>query len=692
MLKPNSAIDTDLPSDFLEGRLQKNQLISLEELDRTDEFANIVAQVQGDDRRWIHFLDHPNAEEVVPEPWRQNNPDFSPETLHLMKMIVINTLRPDRYVPASKMLFKMVFADESLSQGQINLDNIVENGSNPKSPLLLVSAPGYDASYMVEQLGKSKRKKYTAVAIGSPEAFEESENAIKNAARSGSWVLLKNVHLAPQWLVSLEKTIYKLQLNPQFRLFLTMEVNPKVPTTLLRASCVLIFEPPSGIKAAMTRSYKQTISQEMSDRKPVQRAKLHFITAWFNAVVQERLRYIPIGWSKAYEFNQSDQRCVITCIDEWLDSMGQGREVVDPDSIPWDALKALVSQSIFGGKIDNEFDLKILQSLVDYFFCKESFNMDYPLFESMDVDPNSRLTIPEHKQYAQFSDWIKQLPDVESPAWSGLPLNVEKLNRIRESSRLMMNTKLIQGTEDDEIQGAAQLGEKDGQAQWLVNLSKKVGAYLDMLPNQLDNMRRAESSVKNPLFRFIDRECSVLTSLLASVRTDFEHVIEVCSGEKKSTNHLKQVAQDLHSDVIPKSWKKYIVPLTMTASEWLLDFVKRVEQIKYVSTSNLLGREGIWFGGLQSPEAYLIATQQSTAQINNWSLEQLELRFDFNPSEEEVNNAIDNKTGFIIKGLSIESAEYDSEDNRIKLSSKLSSTLPTINLQWVHKEEQAKKN
>lgn len=70
---------------------------------------------------------------------------------------------------------------------------------------------------------------------------------------------------------------------------------------------------------------------------------MHFIVAWFNAVVQERLRFIPIGWSKFYEFNQSDQRCVLTCVDQWLDSMGLGREAVDPDKIPWDALRAIVS-------------------------------------------------------------------------------------------------------------------------------------------------------------------------------------------------------------------------------------------------------------------------------------------------------------------------------------------------------------
>jgi dynein heavy chain 1 len=323
-----------------------------------------------------------------------------------MKMIMVRALRPDRVVGAAKHLIDMVLSEEATNQGPVDLDRIVEHDSNARSPLLLVSAPGYDASTMVDQLARNKHKKLSSVAIGSPEAFDEAESAIKLAARSGSWVLLKNVHLAPSWLVELEKTVYKLTLNQSFRLFLTMEINPKVPTTLLRASIVIMFEPPSGIKAAMTRSYTQAITKERSDARPVQRAKLHFIVAWFNAVVQERLRFIPIGWSKTYEFNQSDQRCVLDCIDEWIDSMGKGREAIDPDKIPWDALRTLVSQSIFGGKIDNDFDQKILQSLVDYFFRKETFNADYPLYDSIEQD-SDQLMIPDYKSYKDFYAWTK---------------------------------------------------------------------------------------------------------------------------------------------------------------------------------------------------------------------------------------------------------------------------------------------
>jgi dynein heavy chain 1 len=68
----------------------------------------------------------------------------------------------------------------------------------------------------------------------------------------------------------------------------------------------MIFEPPSGIKASLIRTYTLLLSPERTNRAPRERAKLHFLLAWFHAVVIERKRYLPIGWSKIYEFNESD--------------------------------------------------------------------------------------------------------------------------------------------------------------------------------------------------------------------------------------------------------------------------------------------------------------------------------------------------------------------------------------------------
>lgn len=96
-------------------------------------------------------------------------------------------------------------------------------------------------------------------------------------------------------------------------------------------------------------------------------------------------------------------------IDEWIDAMGEGRQNIDPDKIPWDALRTLISQSIFGGKIDNEFDNKILSSLVNKFFCKESYNYDFKLLDLPPGSTDENIQVPDAKGHKGFIDFIKNL-------------------------------------------------------------------------------------------------------------------------------------------------------------------------------------------------------------------------------------------------------------------------------------------
>ncbi len=65
-------------------------------------------------------------------------------------------------------------------------------------------------------------------AMGSPEGYGKATEAVALAAKKGTWVLLKNVHLSPLWLANLEKKLHRMQPHRKFRLFMTMEINPKV--------------------------------------------------------------------------------------------------------------------------------------------------------------------------------------------------------------------------------------------------------------------------------------------------------------------------------------------------------------------------------------------------------------------------------------------------------------------------------
>lgn len=57
-----------------------------------------------------------------------------------------------------------------------------------------------------------------------------------------------------------------------------------------------------------------------------------------------------------YEFNESDLRMGCDTLDTWIDSVAQGRTNLPPDKLPWNAFKTLLSQCIYGGRIDNDFD------------------------------------------------------------------------------------------------------------------------------------------------------------------------------------------------------------------------------------------------------------------------------------------------------------------------------------------------
>lgn len=143
---------------------------------------------------------------------------------------------------------------------------------------------------------------------------------------------------------------------------------------------------------------------------------------------------------------------------------------------------------------------------------------------------------------------------------------------------------------------------------------------VEKLPGQLDLLKRTAQSIANPLFRFLEREITVGSSLLDQVRNDLNMVLDLCKGNRKLTNILKQLAEDIYSDRIPKQWRKYVIA-NVSVTAWVVDFIKRIDQLKVLSTSKDFGQSGLWFGGLLFPEAYLTATRQSVAQTNKWSLE-----------------------------------------------------------------------
>ncbi|SPO30909.1 cytoplasmic dynein heavy chain 2 [Ustilago trichophora] len=684
----------------VEAMLDEEQLARVQVFKRLAFFRTIEEHMEANTDKWLAFLTSNSPETAVPSFWSEE--ETSGElTDQVRRMLVVKCLRPDRIVQAMAAFTSRIFGQDVLGDPGYDLGKIVAEEVDASTPIALCSVPGYDASYRVDHLVKLVSARCTPVAMGSQEGFALADHAITSAARTGNWVLLKNVHLAPSWLSQLEKKMHGLNPNRNFRLFLTCETSPSIPVNFLRASRILMNEPPPGIRASMLDSLK-SIAPSRLQRGPAETPRLYFLLAFFHATLTERLRYTPLGWSKPFEFNDSDAEAALDIIEGWVSQIAKGRANVDPQQLPWNAIRSLLKQSVYGGKIDNAPDQTLLDSFVDELFCAGAYDVDFQLVKD-DKDP---LVAPEGTKMDTFISWVQALPEQQPPQWLALPPSAEKVIAAAQGTALLnklVKMKQLADDDDDETVGHDRTGSGSGGAQdassasagttstsasvqpsWMKALRANATQWLSLLPTSVPSLPADADSIQDPLYRFWAREHRTGSSLLSTVRKDLLEVVSVCDGNSRQTNHNRALLTDLPKAVIPQSWRRYAVPKSMTLPEWIVDLRARLEQLDRITKeSGELGASGgydmveVILGLLFSPGAYLTATRQSVAHASKVSLENLELKLLLNDRGAGLE-----KGKFALRGLKLQGADWDGEGKRIKLNDGGLTNLGLSALMW----------
>lgn len=324
-------------------------------------------------------------------------------------------------------------------RGLNDLVQVTKEEIDSKHPLLLCSAPGHDVSGRIEAMARKGKNELASVAMGSAEGFSTAERMVLTASKRGTWVLLKNCHLCTEWLENV--LVKKLQslgnsVNDNFRLFMTSEINPKLPTSLLRLSDVIVAEAPSGVKASLTRFVSNIPSERYVN--PV-RNRLYMLLGWTHAVIQERLRYIPTGWTEAYEFSEADALHALDVVDSLLDKASGGKSTTDPDKLPWDALRSTLCNSIFGGRVTKDVDQKVLDNLVSSLFVPNSFDVNFKL-----VDTDDAPCLPDNTSMAECLSWIESLSEYTPPTWIGLDGAAEVARSEAIAKSVMTKVSIVQ--------------------------------------------------------------------------------------------------------------------------------------------------------------------------------------------------------------------------------------------------------
>lgn len=337
-------------------------------------------------------------------------------------------------------LIAETFGDEFPWQGRAlsHLADVTNLEISSTVPLLLCSAPGHDVSGRVESMARELNKDIASVAMGSSEGFETAESLILIAAKRGTWVLLKNVHLCVDWLR--ETLVKKIQaLGPgthkDFRLFMTSEIHPRLPAGLLQLSDIIVAQAPTGIKASMNRFFSSISKDRFSS--PM-RSRLYLLLGWVHSVIQERLRFVPNGWTEAYEWTEADATHGLDVIDSLLED----RQQTDPEKLPWDAIRSTLRMGVYGGRITEISDQIVLDDLVTAVFDPKAFDVEFQLVP-VDVE-DGPVVVPEGSSHRQTMEWINALPSRTPPTWIGLDSLAEVEREKRTADSAVGKVSLVQ--------------------------------------------------------------------------------------------------------------------------------------------------------------------------------------------------------------------------------------------------------
>lgn len=587
-------------------------------------------------------------------------PNHVPDSITpFQRILFIQALRPERLQPACTDFISRVLKVDSLSPMSSALPHIHED-STAAQPILMITTAGAAPDQELEDLAaRVMPGKYHALPMGG-QTTGTALSLVRDAAKRGHWLCLKNLHLVVHWVPQLEKDISSLEPHPDFRLWLTTEQHAAFPPIILQQSLKITFEAPPGVHKNLLRTYESLILPEFMEKGTPQRAQLLMVIAWFHAVLQERRSYIPQGWTKFYEFSPADLRSAVDICDS-----SAGLSKGQPD---WVTMHGLLSLAVYGGRVDNVQDERLLHCFLHHYFSRS-------MLSSLKLAPG--VSIPTSNRHADYMRVIESIPWSDSPTVFGLPANADVAVQKRAASAVQSSLRTL-GIDKT---GSSAVFDREKWAQAL----SPILALWQKLVTTCEKVRGAKPRVDPsaaPVDGFVALELVKAQALLKCVDASLGAIGRVVRGTELLNATTKKEGNCLIEGVLPPRWEKEWEG-SEAPVKWMKQVVVRIAAISgwhEASASGSLLTKPLNLHELLNPGFFLTALRQQTARSNKVPMDMLELSCALSASELGRASLAVTISGLMVQGAT---CAVGAGLNPLNNDAPTLSSMPDIHLAWV---------
>ncbi|KAI8814786.1 dynein heavy chain and region D6 of dynein motor-domain-containing protein [Cladochytrium replicatum] len=596
--------------------------------------------------------------------------EYSEKLNTFQQLCLLRCFRVDRVYNAVTNFVITHMGEKYVMPPVINYQNIFEQ-STPTSPVVFILSPGADPQSdlqkLAEQLGfGGNRLKFLSLGQGqAPIALQLLETAVTR----GQWLMLQNCHLLVAWLRTLEKVLEKIEKpHRDFRLWLTTEPTPSFPIGILQRSLKVVTEPPNGLKLNLRSSYIKMTEETLQDCMIEDMFRpLVYVLAFFHAVVQERGKYGKIGWNVKYDFNESDFRVSLTILRTYLN---KAANAVDKGGakIPWTTLRYLVGETIYGGRVTDDYDRRVLTTYLDEYlgdFLFDSFQ-PFAFFSSSSVE----YKVPPLGTKDGYLQYIESLPLANAPDVFGLHPDAE-IGYLTSAVKDMWNQLISLQPRTSDAAGG--ISREDFIASIASDIQAKIPASFDI--GRIYKSIGTPSPTQVVLLQELERWNNLVERMSHSLRD----LAKALKGEIGMSAKLDEVSNAMFNGLLPPMWRSLAPQTEKGLGSWMQHFERRYQQY---STWIKSGEPIVmWLSGLHVPEAYLAALVQATCRKNGWPLDRSTLYTVVTKHADASQVADRPQSGCYVQGLYLEGAGWDLEKGvlvRLENGGRLMQELPVL--------------
>ena len=314
--------------------------------------------------------------------------------------------------------------------------------------------------------------------------------------------------------------------------------------------------------------------------------------------------------------------------------------------IPFEALKYMVAEANYGGRVTDPMDRRAINLILSDFYTADVLKDGYKYSES------GKYYVPPDGPLSSYMDFIKsELPTVDLTEVFGLHDNADITSAINETNQLLGTALSLMPRKAG--------GAGKSQEEMLQDIAKGI---LEKLPLNFDIDAAAK---KHPIMynesmnTVLQQELLRFNKLLSEVRSSLINIGKAIKGEVVMSLELEAVGNSLFDNLVPGLWAKKAYPSLKPLASWVLDFIQRLKFLQEWVDNG--APKTIWISGFFFTQSFLTGVKQNYARKYVIAIDQVDFAFEVMSDPSKYNMAGGPEDGAYVYGLYLEGCRWSSE-------------------------------